>query len=131
MDAVEDAQRLATKVRRQQEQLDAYEERIADLETRLRWYRIALDIQSSDASLSGDDPFENGTDTDDIDPRGEPAAPPEGDFDIEESRSDNRDVIDPTKQTPGSSASEHEAEISPPEDDGRSRLRDWLRRRWL
>jgi hypothetical protein len=130
MDAVEDAQRLATKVRRQQEQLDAYEEQIADLETRLRWYRIALDLQSSDTSLS-DDPLENGADTDDIDPRGEPAAPPEGDLDIEESRSDNRDVIEPTKQTPGSSASEHESEISPPEDDGGSRLRDWLRRRWL
>ena len=130
MDAVEDAQRLATKVRRQQEQLDAYKEQIADLKTRLRWYRIALDLQSSDTSFSGD-PLESGADTDDIDPRGEPAAPPEGDLDIEESRSDNRDVIEPTKQTPGSSASEHEAEISPPEDDGGSRLRDWLRRRWL
>jgi cell division protein FtsL len=36
MGAIEDAQRLATKVKRQQTQLDAYEQRIADLETRLR-----------------------------------------------------------------------------------------------
>jgi len=131
MDAVEDAQRLATKVRRQQEQLDAYEEQIADLETRLRWYRIALDLQSSDASLPGDDPLENRADTDDIDPRGEPAAPPEGDLDIEESRSDDRDAIDPTKQTSKQSESDYEMENSPSDDDGRSRLGEWLRRRWL
>ncbi|AXG09736.1 hypothetical protein DU484_07605 [Haloplanus rubicundus] len=56
MTAVEDAQRLATTVKRQQAQLDAYEERIADLETHLRLYRIALNHQSSDASFSDDSP---------------------------------------------------------------------------
>jgi cell division protein FtsL len=33
-----------TKVKHQQKQLDAYEQRIADLETRFRWCRIALDL---------------------------------------------------------------------------------------
>jgi hypothetical protein len=32
---------------------------------------------------------------------------------------------------PGSFASEHEAEDSPSADDGGSRLRRWLWRRWL
>jgi len=127
MGAVEDAQRLATKVKRQQEQLDAYEERIADLETRLRWYRIALDLQSVDSPLPGDDPLENGIVAHDIGPQGEPAAPPEGDLDTEESRSENGDVIQPTKRASGSSESDYELEGSPP-DDGGSRLREWLLR---
>jgi hypothetical protein len=130
MNAVEDAQRLATTVKRQQEQLDAYEERIADLETRLRLYRIALNHQSSDASFSDDSP-EVESATYDIDPQGEPAPPPEEDLDTEAPRSDDRDVIESAKQISGSSASEHEAEDSPPEADSKSRLRDWLRRRWF
>jgi hypothetical protein len=130
MNAVEDAQRLATTVKRQQEQLDAYEERIADLETRLRLYRIALNLQSSDASFSDDSP-EVESATYDIGPQGEPAPPPVGDLDTEAPRSDDRDVIESTKQISGSSASDHEAEDPPPEANSKSRLRDWLRRRWF
>lgn len=129
MGAVEDAQRLATRVKRQQEQLDAYEERIADLETRLRWYRIALDLQSSEPPVPGEDPPEKEVGTHDINPRGEPAAPPEGDLDIGEQRTGNRDVAKTTEQAPGPPESDHEVEDSLPDDDG-SRLRRWLRRRW-
>jgi len=131
MGAVEDVQRLATKVKRQQEQLDAYEEQIADLETRLRWYRIALDIQSGDPPLSDNDgPPDFGIATHDIDPRGEPAEPPEGDLDGEEQQTSNRDGIETTKEALGSPESDHEREDSPTEDESKSRLRQWLRHRW-
>jgi hypothetical protein len=129
--AVEDAQRLATKVKRQQKQLDAYEQRIADLETRLRWYRIALDLKSGDsAPPEVGDPFENEPTTHDIDPRGEPAAPPEGDLDGEEQHTGDRDAVKGTEQTPGPPESEQRS--GNPSTDGNhgSRLRQWLRRRW-
>jgi putative DNA primase/helicase len=129
--AVEDAQRLATKVKRQQEQLDAYKERIVDLETRLRWYRIAFDLQSGDSPLPGNDgPPDFGIATHDIDPRGEPAAPPRGDLDGEEQRTSNRDSIKPTAEAPGPPETAHEKEDSPTEDESESRLRQWLRHRW-
>lgn len=131
MGAVEDAQRLATKVKRQQEQLDAYKERIVDLETRLRWYRIALDLQSGDSPLPGNDgPPDFGIVTHDIAPRGEPAAPPEGDLDGEEQRTSNRDTIEATEVAPEPPETDHEKEDSPTEDESESRLRQWLRHRW-
>ena len=71
MGAIEDAQRLATKVKRQQKQLDAYEQRIADLETRLRWYRIALDLQADDSAPPREaEPFQTDPGLRDIEPRG-------------------------------------------------------------
>ena len=48
--AVEDARRLAVKVQRQQRELDAKRERIAELEARLRQYRAVLGIDEPDAS---------------------------------------------------------------------------------
>jgi hypothetical protein len=131
MGAVEDAQRLATKVKRQQEQLDAYKERIVDLETRLRWYRIALDLQSDDPTLPGNDGLpDSEVVTHDIDPRGEPAAPPEGNLVVEEQRTSNRDTIEATEEVPGAPETDHAKEDSPTEDDSESRLRRWLRHRW-
>ena len=129
MGAVEDAQRLATRVKRQQKQLDVYEERIANLETRLRWYHIALDLQSGEPPVLGEDPPEKEIATHDINPQGEPAAPPEGDLDIGEQRTSNRDVAETTEQAPKLSESDREVEDSLPDDNG-SRLRRWLRRRW-
>jgi len=49
--AVEDARRLAAKVQRQQRELDAKRERIAELEARLRQYRAVLGIDQPDASV--------------------------------------------------------------------------------
>jgi hypothetical protein len=129
MGAVEDAQRLATKVKRQQEQLDAYEQRIADLETRLHWYRIALDIQSGDPPVPGDDSTENEVATHDIDPQGEPAAPPEGDLDAAEKRTGNREVVNTMDQMPGLPDSVQGNEESPDDDRG-SRIERWLQRLW-
>jgi hypothetical protein len=132
MGAIEDAQRLATKVKRQQNQLDVYEQRIAELETRLRWYRIALDLQSGDPPIPiVDDPPKNETATHDIDPRGEPAAPPEGDLNSEDQHTGDRDAVKATEQGPGPPESDHKNENSSTEIDRRSRLRQWLRRWWL
>jgi len=130
MGAVEDAQRLATKVKHQQEQLDAYKERIVDLETRLRWYRIALDLQSDDPPIPDNAPSKIGIATHDIDPRGEPATPPEGDLDGGGQRTDNRDTIEATEEASGPPETDHENEDSSTEDESESRLRQWLRRRW-
>jgi len=131
MGAVEDAQRLAAKVKRQQAQLDVYEQRIADLETRLRWYRVALDLQSGNQSLPrGDVPFENEPTTHEIGPQGEPAAPPEGDLDGGEQPTSDRDVVETPEEAPGSPETDHEEEDSPTEDGSKSRLRQWLRNRW-
>jgi hypothetical protein len=49
--AVEDARRLAAQVQRQQRELDAKRERIADLEARLRQYRAVLGIDQPDNSV--------------------------------------------------------------------------------
>jgi hypothetical protein len=132
MGAIEDAQRLATKVKRQQKQLDAYEQRIADLETRLRWYRIALDLQADDsAPPGGAEPFETDPDPRNIDPRGEPAAPPEGDLDVEEQHTGDRDVVKGTEQTPRPPASDQRSRSPSTDGNHASQLRQWLRRRWL
>jgi hypothetical protein len=131
MGAVEDAQRLATKVTRQQEQLEAYEQRIAALETQLRWYQIAFDLQSGEPARSGgDDPLENGLTTHDIDPQGKPATPPEGDLDGEEQPIGNRDVVETSDQVPGPPESSPENDESSPEEDHGSRIGRWLKRRW-
>jgi hypothetical protein len=130
--AVKDARRLATKVKHQQEQLDAYEQRISDLETRLRWYRIALGLQSEDPPTPVvEDRPENETATHNIDPQGEPAAPPEGDLDGEEQRTGNRDVVEAMEQASGPPEPDHETEDSLTNDKSGSRLGRWLRRRWL
>jgi hypothetical protein len=49
--AVEDARRLAAQVQRQQRELDAKRERIAELEARLRQYRAVLGIDQPDESV--------------------------------------------------------------------------------
>jgi hypothetical protein len=49
--AVEDARRLAAQVQRQQRELDAKRERIAELEARLRQYRAVLGIDQPDDSV--------------------------------------------------------------------------------
>lgn len=49
--AIEDAQRLAAQVQRQQRELDAKRERIAELEARLRQYRAVLGIDQPDNSV--------------------------------------------------------------------------------
>jgi hypothetical protein len=49
--AVEDARRLAAQVQRQQRELDAKRERIAELEARLRQYRAVLGIDEPDDSV--------------------------------------------------------------------------------
>ncbi|MDX1748386.1 MAG: hypothetical protein R3324_20815, partial [Halobacteriales archaeon] len=49
--AVEDARRLAATVQRQQRELDAKRERIAELEARLRQYRAVLGIDEPDDSV--------------------------------------------------------------------------------
>jgi len=53
--AVEDAKRLASKVQHQQRELQAQRERIDTLETRLRWYRQILGVQSDRDVPYGDD----------------------------------------------------------------------------
>ncbi|AXG09742.1 hypothetical protein [Haloplanus rubicundus] len=130
MDAVEDVQRLAIKLKRQQAQLDAYEQRIVALETRLRWYRIALDIHSRELSGHSSVPLENALATHDIDPPGEPAAPPEGPLDSEELRLSTRDAGESTKHTLRPSELDRETADVPSDDDGPSRLKRWLWRRW-
>lgn len=49
--AVEDARRLAAQVQRQQRELDAKRERIAELEARLRQYRAVLGIDQPEDSV--------------------------------------------------------------------------------
>lgn len=49
--AVEDARRLAAQVQRQQRELDAKRERIAELEARLRQYRAVFGIDQPDDSV--------------------------------------------------------------------------------
>ncbi|WP_255152929.1 phage NrS-1 polymerase family protein [Halorarius halobius] len=49
--AVEDARRLAAQVQRQQRELDAKRDRIAELEARLRQYRAVLGIDQPDDSV--------------------------------------------------------------------------------
>jgi hypothetical protein len=128
MGAIEDAQRLATKVKRQQKQLDAYEQRIADLETRLRWYRIALDLQADDSAPPREaEPFQADPGLRDIEPRGEPAAPPDGDLDREEEPLRARDDT-ASEQVPGHPESVQEDEKSPDHTRG-SRIGRWLWRR--
>jgi hypothetical protein len=56
-EAVEDARRLAAKVQRQQRELHVARDRIADLEERLRQYRIVLGV---DASVDGPCPTGSG-----------------------------------------------------------------------
>jgi hypothetical protein len=53
--AVEDARRLAAQVQRQQRELDAKRERIAELEARLRQYRAVLGIDQPDDSVRSRD----------------------------------------------------------------------------
>jgi len=48
--AIEDAKRLASKVQHQQRELQNQRERIAELETRLRWYRRFVSAQSENHS---------------------------------------------------------------------------------
>jgi putative DNA primase/helicase len=129
MGAIEDAQRLATKVKRQQKQLDAYEQQIADLETRLRWYRIVLDLQSDDSAPPREaEPFQTDPDLRDIEPRGEPATPPDGDLDREEKPHRARDDTEAAEQVPGPPESVQEDEKSPDHTRG-SRIGRWLWRR--
>ena len=129
MGAIEDAQRLATKVKRQQKQLDAYEQRIADLETRLRWYRIALDLQADDSAPPREaEPFQTDPDLRDIEPRGEPATPPDGDLDREEKSHRARDDTEAAEQVPGPPESVREDEKSPDHTRG-SWIGRWLWRR--
>ena len=129
MGAIEDAQRLATKVKHQQQQLDVYEQRIAKLETRLRWYRIALDLQANDSvTPGGGEPLE--TDPPDTEPRGKPARPPAGDLEHEMEPLPALDDTEPAEQAPGSPRSVQEEEKSP-EYPRRSRIGRWLWRRFL
>ena len=124
MDAIEDAQRLATKVKHQQQQLNVYEQRIANLETRLRWYRVALDLQANDSVPTGEgEPLS--TDPPDIEPQGKPATPPAGDIEHEKEPLPALDDTEPAEQTPGSPKSVQEEEKSP-EYTRRSRIGRWL-----
>jgi hypothetical protein len=131
MGAIKDAQRLATKVKRQQTQLGEYEQRIADLETPLRWYRIALNLQSDEPAPSREgEAFETSPGLRDIEPRGEPAAPPEGDLGDEGPPTDDRNVAEATGQILGTPYSDHKIEDRSPGDDNESRLSRWIRQWW-
>jgi hypothetical protein len=115
-------------VKRQQKQLDAYEQRITDLETRLRWYRIALDLQADDSAPPREaEPFQTDPGLRDIEPRGELAAPPDGDLDREEGPLRARDDT-ASEQVPGPPESVQEDEKSPDHTRG-SRIGRWLWRR--
>ena len=129
MAAVEDAQRLATKVKHQQAQLDAYEQRIADLEIRLRWYRIALGLQSSEAPEYNGIPPENDPAMREIDPPGEPATPPEELPADDAPHTDTLASAGPTEQMSGSPEADCETADVQSDAAGRPRLWRWFRRR--
>lgn len=79
--AVEDARRLAVKVTQQHEQLTAQAAHIADLETRLYWYRQAFGVEPPVPPDRDDEAYasDGNSETEDfveIDPSGEPAAAP-------------------------------------------------------
>jgi hypothetical protein len=137
--AVEDATRLAAKVNRQQRQLAAYEERIAELETQVRWYQIALELLSEESGGSAvDDLPDDWGDLESVEPSGEPAAPPEGELDDSESTSvESICPANPDSSTAHGRVREHtgvestSASSTPVEDDeSGSTIRAWFRRRW-
>jgi hypothetical protein len=93
MSAVDDAKRLATEVKRQQKQINAYEQRIVDLETQLRWYKVLLDTQSDALPHpEEDEPFVNDPSLCDVEPPGWLAGSPEEGFDDREQDPTNRNV---------------------------------------
>jgi len=142
--AVEDAQRLAKKVTRQRTQLEAYEDRIAELEAQVQWYRTVLGLRSDGVPPpDGRGLVDDAAAVREVDPVGEPAPPPEGDMHLEDSDAIPLPGLDSDVETQRSdyhpcddtlSSSEHPAAASSTASDDRDSrfgLGSWLRRWWL